>query len=41
MRAQIFSGVFFPSLPDEARSLFDGCKNQSKEMHVLFVISEP
>ena len=32
---------FSPSLQDESRSLFNGCKDQSKEIHVLFVISEP
>ena len=32
---------FFSSLQDESRSLFNGCKNQSNEIHVLFVISEP
>ena len=34
---------FSSSLQDESRSLFNSncCKNQSKEIHVLFVISEP
>ena len=32
---------YFSSLQDESRSLFNGCKNQSKEIHVLFVISKP
>ena len=32
---------FSQSLQDESRSLFNGCKNQSKEIHALFVISEP
>ena len=32
---------FSPSLQDELRSLFNVCENQSKKIHVLFVISEP
>ena len=40
MRARIFSGGFL-HLFKTSRDLCDGCKNQSKEVHVLFVISEP
>ena len=32
---------FSPSFQDESRSLFNGCENQSKKIHVLFAISEP
>ena len=38
VRARIFSGSF---LQDESRSLFNGWENQSKNIHVLFAISEP
>ena len=31
----------FPSLQDDLRSLFNGCKNKTKEIHELLVISEP
>ena len=36
-----FLRLFSPSLQDESRFLFNGCKNQTKKIHVLFVISEP
>ena len=32
---------FSPSIQDESRSLFNIFENQSKKIHVLFVISEP
>ena len=32
---------FSPSLQDESTSLFNGCENHSKKIHVLFAISEP
>ena len=39
--ARIFSGGFLHLFQDKSRSLFNGCKNQSKKVHVLFAISKP
>ena len=41
VRARIFSGGFFFISSRRVEIYFNSCKNQSKEIHVLFVIFEP